>query len=125
MSGKHNTFWRYLLFPIWKFIVGGPPFVYGWFAFIRDEFLPSETADRLRIGGFINIVNWYWWVIGGVIILWIITVWDAAKRTSEIENMGLNKPLETKTDYRQNHTGSGDNQIGDRYYFVSADKKKR
>ena len=55
------------------------PVVYGLFVFIRDEFLPPEIADRWRIGGLMNIVAWYWWVIFGLSLLLGITALRKSK----------------------------------------------
>jgi len=67
-------FWHRFFFPAWKWIIGGPPWLYGWFALVRDEFLPSNVRDSLRIGGIFDMIEWYWWVIIGLSALLMITV---------------------------------------------------
>jgi hypothetical protein len=60
--------------PAWKWLVAVPPWLYGWFAFIRDEFLPSHIREYWRIGGVLDMIAWYWWVIVGLSALLVITV---------------------------------------------------
>ncbi|HCR72724.1 MAG TPA: hypothetical protein DIW23_14870, partial [Anaerolineae bacterium] len=67
--------------------------IYGVLTFIRDEFLPLAFAEKLRVGGLLNIIDWYWFVIFGVIIWAISIAWESTK----IHNSKETKPeIETK-----------------------------
>ena len=69
-----------LLNPIWKWFLSIPPFTYGCFAFVRDEFLEDKIRDKLRLINMLDIISWYWWVIIGLVIMLIITiVYDPSK----------------------------------------------
>jgi len=59
-----KTFLPFLFKPFWKLIIAGPPFVFGWVEFVRDEFLNSD--------GLFKIIPWYWWVILSLIILLLL-----------------------------------------------------
>lgn len=63
MNNK-NSLWNKILHPIWKLFVAGPPFIYGWFAFVRNEFFNDK--------GLFKIIPWYWWVIAGLMLFIII-----------------------------------------------------
>jgi len=58
---------------IWRWIVAGPMTIYGVFALIRDEFLPDNLREQLRIGGLVgralDQVHWYIWLIAGLVVL--------------------------------------------------------
>jgi hypothetical protein len=82
-NDKVNLF-SSLLHPVWKLILAGPPFIYGWFAFIRDEFISPEIAEQLRLGGVFKLVNWYWWVIIGLSISLIFTAFQKSKSKSNV-----------------------------------------
>lgn len=58
-------------------------FVYGLLSFIRDEFLPLDMAEKFRLGGMFNTIDWYWWVIVGVVIWAISVAWVSAKHRNE------------------------------------------
>ncbi len=60
--------------PFWKLLLSGPPFFYGWFAFIRDEFLPENIKNKLILSSMVDMMNWYWWVILGLFLFSLITV---------------------------------------------------
>lgn len=59
-----------IIFPIWKWLLIG----YGLLAFLRDEFVPEQITNKLRIIKMIDIINWYWWVIIGLVFWAIVTV---------------------------------------------------
>ena len=69
-----SLFWRRFFLPAWKWFLAGPPWLYGWFAFIRDEFLPSHIRDSLRIEGVLDMIAWYWWVIISLVFLLLVAV---------------------------------------------------
>lgn len=83
-NNKARSFFYNLIHPIWQFVSGILLTVYGIFALIRDEFLPKELAEKLRIGGIIKMIAWYWWVISGLLILWVGTAWNSSKRENKI-----------------------------------------
>lgn len=58
-------------------------FVYGLLSFVRDEFLPLDLAESFRLGGMFNTIDWYWWVIGGVVVWAISVAWVSAKNMNE------------------------------------------
>lgn len=67
-------------------IIGILSTIYGVFSGIRDEFLPLDLAQKLRLGGIFGLLNWYWWVIGGL-VLWAASVaWKSTKKTQEKES---------------------------------------
>jgi len=70
--------------PIWKLVFAGPPFLYGWFALIRDDFLPQELSGKLRLGGVFSMIDWYWWVIAGLFVWGSATALEAAKRITKL-----------------------------------------
>jgi hypothetical protein len=104
MNKRFQAFWAYLFAPLWKLLLSGPPFFYGWFAFVRDEFLPSDMADKLRIGGIFSSIDWYYWVIGGLAIWLFVTTWEATKKRDDIVSLsgarqnieGLRKSLKKR-----------------------------
>ncbi len=58
-------------------------FVYGILSFVRDEFLPLDLSERFRLGGMLNIIDWYWWAIGGVVIWALSVAWVSTKNRGE------------------------------------------
>ena len=60
------------------------------------------------------------WIIIGMVIFVVIFVFNYRKNYSPEETTSPR----AKTEYNQTHSGSGDNQIGDRYYFGDSDRKK-
>jgi len=77
--------------------------IYGFLSFIRDEFLPSDIAEKLRLGGVFKIVDWYWWVIFGVIV-WTISVGlESAQRRVARESQA---PKVKKVDRSKNIIGN-------------------
>ncbi|MCH8942887.1 MAG: hypothetical protein IIA48_10690 [Bacteroidetes bacterium] len=60
--------------PFWKLLLYVPPFIYGWFAFIRDEFLPEDIKNKLILSSVIDMIDWYWWVIIGLFLFSVITL---------------------------------------------------
>lgn len=76
--------------PIWKLLFGGPPFIYGWFALIRDECLPAHIAEKWRIGGFMSGIAWFWFVIFGSLIWGLWTAFEAAIRINAIRKKSSN-----------------------------------
>lgn len=53
--------------------------LYGIFSGVRDEFLPEELAQNLRLGGLFRMFDWYWFVITGL-VLWAGSVaWKSSK----------------------------------------------
>ncbi|HKZ82738.1 MAG TPA: hypothetical protein VJ793_03665 [Anaerolineae bacterium] len=81
---KPRSFLHYSLYPLWKWVLAGPPFIYGWFAFIRDDLLPADVASKLRLGGVFAMIEWYWWVIIALAIMFISTAWSASRRDKEL-----------------------------------------
>lgn len=81
MNNK-TSFWNKILHPIWKLLLAGSPFIYGWYAFVRDEFFNDK--------GLFKVVPWYWWVIGSL-ILFIISkakqLSDLLKQTQKKEEL--------------------------------------
>jgi hypothetical protein len=63
--------WYKIIHPTWKFIVIGPPVIYGWYAFIRDEFYNDK--------GLFKMIAWYWWIIAGLILFIILKINDVGK----------------------------------------------
>ena len=61
---NQTSLWKKILHPIWKLVVAGPPFIYGWYAFVQNEFF-NDT-------GLFKVVPWYWWVIAGLMLFIII-----------------------------------------------------
>ena len=61
---NQTSLWKKILHPIWKLFVAGPPFIYGWYAFVRNEFFNDK--------GLFKVVPWYWWVIAGLILFIIV-----------------------------------------------------
>jgi len=53
--------------------------LYGVFVLIRDEFLPLEIAEKLRLGGIFKLIDWYWWVIVGLAVWALSIAWESAK----------------------------------------------
>ena len=86
-----KDFTRTLFKPIKKFLFSGIPFIYGWFALIRDEFFPLEWKEKLNLLEIFNILAWYWWVIIGLVTLLIWTEWDAAKFRKDKSNLPSTK----------------------------------
>lgn len=68
-------------------------FVYGILSFVRDEFLPLDLSERFRLGGMLNIIDWYWWAIGGVVIWALSVAWVSTKNRGEekIKPIGYSK----------------------------------
>ena len=77
--------------------------VYGVLSFIRDEFLPLDIAEKLRLGGVFRMIDWYWWVIFGVIIWAISVAWESAKHRNTRK---LQTPEIRKVDRSKNIIGS-------------------
>lgn len=72
--------------------------LYGVFSLVRDEFLPLATAEKLRLGGIFEMIDWYWWVICGLIIWTLAVAWEVAKYRKENSNIaGNDKSLERET----------------------------
>lgn len=90
--------------------------IYGAFSFIRDEFLPLAMAERLRLGGLLNMIDWYWWVIFGMSVWAISVAWKSTKTNSEkelkpkvnIEISGESPQIATGENTRNIQTGGGD-----------------
>lgn len=58
-------------------------FIYGILSFVRDEFLPLDLAERFRLGGMLNTIDWYWWVICGLVIWALSVAWTTTKNRNE------------------------------------------
>ena len=92
--------------------------IYGVLSFIRDEFLPLDLAEKLRLGGLLNMIDWYWWVIFGVSIWAVSVAWESTKIHSrkeskpetetKIEISGDSPQISTGADSRNIQTGGGD-----------------
>lgn len=85
--GIAKNFTQILFKPIKKIMLIGIPFFYGWFALIRDEFLPIEWKEKLRLFGIFNMLAWYWWVIIGLVAWVCWTAWDYAKSLKDKSNL--------------------------------------
>jgi von Willebrand factor type A domain len=90
--------------------------IYGVLSFIRDEFLPLDLAEKLRLGGLLNMIDWYCWVIFGV-SLWAVSVaWEStkihsrkeSKSETKIEISGDSSQISTGVNSRNIQTGGGD-----------------
>ena len=62
-----------LIKPKFKWVFSGLPFLYGWFAFIKNEFLEQNIRENLQMLDLLNIIEWYWYVIIGLLIFIILT----------------------------------------------------
>jgi len=90
--------------------------IYGVLSFIRDEFLPLDIAEKLRLGGVFKMIDWYWWVIFGVIIWAISVAWKSTKHynskeskpDAKIEISGNTQQISTGENSRNIQTGGGD-----------------
>jgi len=60
--------------------------LYGVFAFIRDEWLPLDTAEKLRLGGIFRMIEWHWFVIAGLVLWGAGVAWEAARINKEKES---------------------------------------
>jgi hypothetical protein len=64
-------------------------FIYGAFTLIRDEFLPVDLATKLRLGGMFSMIDWYWFIIAGL-VFWLIDVgWRATNKDDAQNNPGV------------------------------------
>jgi len=97
-------------------LIGTLSTVYGVLSFIRDEFLPLDMAEKLRLGGVLKMIDWYWWVIFGVSIWAISIAWESTKNHSnkeakpgtKIEISGNSPQITTRENSRNIQTGGGD-----------------
>ena len=64
------------MFPIWKWIL----LIYSLFAFSKEEIIQPEIAAKLTIIKIMDIINWYWWMIAGLIVWCVVTVISYEKR---------------------------------------------
>lgn len=90
--------------------------IYGVLSFIRDEFLPLDIAEKLRLRGIFKMIDWYWWVIFGVVI-WAISVGlkstkhynsKEAKPGTKIEISGYSPQISTGNNSHNIQTDGGD-----------------
>ena len=84
--------------------------IYGVLSFIRDEFLPLDIAEKLRLGGVFKMIDWYWWVIFGVIIWAISVAWKSTKHYNSKESKPDAK-IEISGDTQQISTGENSRNI--------------
>lgn len=77
--------------------------IYGLLSFVRDEFLPLDMAEKLRLGGIFRMIDWYWWVIFGVIVWAISVAWESTKHSN---TQKLQTPEMKKVDRSKNVIGS-------------------
>ncbi len=82
---------QFLFKPIKKLFFSGIPFFYGWFSLIRDEFLPLEWKEKLRLISIFNVISWYWWIIIGLFIWLIWTAFDAVNVRKDKSNRQYTK----------------------------------
>jgi len=69
---------------------------FGVFVFVRDEFLPIEWQEQLRLVDVIERLSWYVWVIIGLVLFMFVFLWTMTGRIIElqIENARLTSELE-------------------------------
>jgi hypothetical protein len=64
-----NNIRNLIIHPLLRKIIGWLFTLYGVFAAFRDELLPKDWAEKLRLGGIIGKIPWYWYIIIGLCIL--------------------------------------------------------
>lgn len=67
--------------------------VYGFLSLIRDEFLPLDMAEQYRLGGMLGTIDWYWWVIFGLVIWTISVAWVSSQNSGNKKNQ-INTEIE-------------------------------
>lgn len=75
-----KTFLELLFKPAWKWWVSMPLEIFGLLAFITPDW-----GNRLNLPSLSKIIPWYVFVIAGLIILLLATVWEAANRIHKKE----------------------------------------
>lgn len=96
--------------------IGALSTLYGALSFIRDEFLPVDMAEKLRLGGVLKMIDWYWWIIFGIVVWAISVAWESTKRSDiketkpeiKVEISGDSSQISTGENSRNIQTGGGD-----------------
>lgn len=70
-------------------------FVYGVLKEFRDEVLPVEMANKLRLSGVFETIDWYWFVITGLFVWAVSIAWESTKRIQEHQEEKTDSTLAT------------------------------